>query len=679
MTAIDTEDKPSSGLMASVGNTLKLATIFKDSAYQSPKLRSAILGCISSNRLGQLLRPFAPQKSACLNSVENHRKLQLCPTAYTNLQTRLIWNVNSIVLSAALGSGMNHEGLGSMLIAFLKNQTALDGTFPRCKAFHRAELGIQATEVSLFEAESTPSTSSISHDWRDTLVREMSREANCRYQSITRIFSEVCRDLELRCDDAERPLREEQSKCHDLKVRLEDCQAKIGQIESRLHNQTSSLEAAEHANDVLENQLKVSHERCQILQISMDETLQDFSQVKFDAHRASQLALDIARQQDLAHIAIITGKDEMLDEQALKIINYNNCIADQEQLIVQLKDQSTKDAKVRIEKEESISMLNSALSSAKELANAQKAELERMVESEKAVILQKHELQTAYNCNEKLISKLREDLCTARAATSQLQQKYDMYATTKTAEVLQLEKSNRISIENSRSEFDKAKKTSAINDKKNASVIAELRGSNRRLRKEVEARDKAREHLDRFYATLQDRNTYTTSTTKQSRYGNGLSPDSNHVNQTVSSDHESVSIDSSTSTKNRPTRKRVRVRRESQTSSKSLTKSAEQPDSTRNMMRQSPLRARRTPLSELEPTQNDARSTPIQKLSKSSPDHYLRGSHIAYGDNDVYSMPDSDGEDFGGSGIFTSTECRSLSADRLEISRKNYDETTVDL
>lgn len=680
--------------MAKFSNALHLASTLNAAVSNSPSLRRLILGSISSNKILHLLRRFATQAFLCLDPMQGHRKAQICPTVYAELQIRLHQKLSSMILSATLRSEPCEEDLGSILDGLLEKQTTLSNTLARCKAFSPSKPRVQTADLFLFEAKSTPQAPSISHEWKDAVFRQMSRDTNCRYESIIRLVEEVYRDLELRCNEAERPLRNEQSKSHDLQESLENAQAKAAELESQAFARTSELEAMQHERNELEDQVKVKDEQLQDLQTSIEQILQDYDRERLDAKQVAQHATDTSRLQDLTYIATMTAKDAEFEEQAQSLARSEARIADQEHDLAQLEAQIAKDVETMNEKDVVIDELNSAICTANELTASRQADIDSLTNSEMRVVASRDELaaklQEESDRNEASISRLEEVLQSAKTETSRLQHEHDLYASSKVSEILHLKESHRSAVEKLQVELDKVHESAAANDEQSASKIAELQHKNKGIRKKLEERSKElaeAQDLPRQFMALaeaaknQKHSTGIELITSRHRQGGLPLSEKSSPSYRGFNDHANPSFDSSTSNKSGPTPKRMKIHRSSPPSSKPSTKSARHSNAIKAATRRNSMRARRNPLAELQSTQNHAHFTPTQNSGKESFEFRQDEAGEVLQEKGELRGLDSEDDLFGGRDFITSTDYQQLSASRNKVPRDNYgyDETTTDL
>lgn len=169
--------------------------------------------------------------------------------------------------------------------------------------------------VSLFEAGSTPATSSVSQGWRDRLHQDMSRDAHNRSESIIRSLGEVCRDLEARCDKTEAPLRREKQRVVDLESKLADAETHSLDLQTELETKTTTIRDLDSEKSSLLDQVCDSAQRLKATLDCLEEARAELKQARDDTESRTAILTERSRQQDLTYLAILTGKDEKYDEQ----------------------------------------------------------------------------------------------------------------------------------------------------------------------------------------------------------------------------------------------------------------------------------------------------------------------------------------------------------------------------
>ena len=347
--------------------------------------------------------------------------------------------------------------------------------------------------ISLFEAVSTPRAESVSLNWRDSLIRELSRDADCRYEGVVRMVGEICRDLESRCNESERPLREEKSKSRDLQARLESVERDKSDLELQTRNQQSISSTLQIERDCLAKKVEVAESQ-------MEDLRTRLTNINREAECAAQTAIERTRQQDLAYLATITGKDEMFEEQSLKLASAEQRVRLLEDELRSMKEQEVKNVEKVKNDEKHIGTLNIAVSTSECRIRALQDEItqtkeqdarniakissnEAIIDELKSTILASNDVSDQ---KESLISTLRDQLQKSELETSELRLQHETYVSAKDAEIERLNESIRYSNETWLDKIEVAHKSAAAVSEQSAATIASLRSKIGKLRKERE-------------------------------------------------------------------------------------------------------------------------------------------------------------------------------------------------
>ena len=357
-------------------------------------------------------------------------------------------------------------------------------------------------EISMFEAVSTPRVDSTSLKWRDGLMREMSRDIGCRYEGIIRMVGEICRDLELRCEDNERPLQEEQSKSRDLRARLERSERDKAGLELQASNLQSTISTLETERDTLAYQVEETKRQLKEQGTDLDNIQQEFDHAKIEAERIAQAAIESARQQDLVYLATMTAKDEVLEEQSLRLANTENHAKALERELDWLRDLEANNAEKLGNNKTSIETLNNAVSASERRIKELQEELSLINEQNSyntvricnnmALIEELNNTIVALNevsdQNGSLIFALKDQLRKAESGISELKLQHEMKVSIKDAELKRLYESYRLSNDKWQSELEVARSSAATASEQFTTKIAGLHSKLASLRKERKVR-----------------------------------------------------------------------------------------------------------------------------------------------------------------------------------------------
>ena len=493
---------PSRESLAKVDNALRLISVFSEKVVTSSKLLQAVLKSLSSSVVSGLLRQYAlhVQDAIRFGYAYCHSTVNVCPMSYREARTHLHESLAVMLIKCALHAPQCGYHSDTSAMALVLDNRAL--RFPAQHASMGCTQGrpmnILTPKISMFEAVSTPRMDSVSLNWRDGLMKEISRDADCRYQGVIRMVGEICRDLELRCNDSERPLREEQSKTREILAKLESSERDKVDWELQAGHLKSNLNVLETERDCLADQVEATEERLKELGTSLDNIHQEFEHAKIEAERASQAAIESARQQDLVYLATMTGKDEILEEKCLRIDNAESHAKALEYELNNVRELGAENAEKLKGSETSIGILNNAVSALEcriqdlqnelirtkehNTSDATKISInEALIEELNSTIAAANE---ASDQNMSLMSTLKDQLQKAEFETFELRLQHETYKSAKDAEIGRLDESHRSLDEKCQNELETVRRSAAAASERAAATIVGLQSKVGKLRRE---------------------------------------------------------------------------------------------------------------------------------------------------------------------------------------------------
>lgn len=608
----------------------------------------------------------------------------------TRLQQRLV----VIFLSMFLCSPLIEQDHDAVPMILVEKQTQLSTAATSCPGCAGSKVIDNKSSISLFEARSTPHANTISQNWRENMVRELSRDANRIYESVTRMVGEICRDLERRCDEAERPYQEEQIKSRNLETKMEVSRAKVAELEVKLRCQGSNLDDLGIEKDVLSKQVMTSEERLKEQAEEIEKIRHEFDQAKDASERAAQVAIEASRDQDLAYLATLTGKDEILEEQAINLTSSESRISELEDQIAELTARGAKDADVLTSNETEIRDLNQGIATANELVATKQLEIDRFTELEAVLIASKGEAATraqqASDQKDSTISNLSSQLDAANTRIVEVQHEYDEYTTAKDLVILRLRESHKTSYEKLQVDLETIRNDAAIAHEQTASQIVGLQNKVRKLRREREEQGKrlaeAQELGNKFMAVMGNTNVQASphgTEPRSSAFGmdDVLSFDSDSAEKRATRTNPTSPLGSGTSSLNGPTPKRTKTRRNAQARRTQGPTDFKLPTAAKTNRRHT-MRSGRTPLADLGSTHTQGAFSPTQRISWAKSPKKTMEMEVS-GENREVPRWNSDDESFSGRDIFTSTNQQQLSAlskppEMPQMQNHSFDETTTE-
>ncbi|KAL6713534.1 hypothetical protein ACLMJK_008999, partial [Lecanora helva] len=638
---------PSTGALLRLEGALRTASSMSELIPQLNNVRASILKNLQTNEISDLVRQLGSE-TVLSPALPQAHGLGICPFSYAETRIRLHQRLVMLILRLGLYRSSSEPGLGTLsnLVEKQAELCSLQVLCPHCT--HNKP---QTRTLSFFEASNTPQTETVSYNWKDNLARELSQGVDRQQKSVVRIVGEVCRDLESRCNEAERPFQEERKRSQDLQTRLSKCQNRVAELESQLGCQHSELVDVRNESNHLCEQLETSEIRSSKISKQLEQKNQELDECKVDHERKASLARERSRQQELEYMTILTGKEMVLEEQGSKLAAAENHASELEKELLEVK----------------------------ELSNAKQIDVDRLTASESSLIASKEDIlrkaQTASEQHETLASDLAFQIAEAKGKLSDLQQEYDQYACRKSAEVESLVQSHKSSVEELRLSTEEERLKAAKTQEEISSHVNQLRKEIKHLcherDRQAEEIVEARALKTGFMDFLGRMNTQPAQHVRTSNHA----PDADAPEHAALRPHLTASSTSSSSNKTPK-----RVKRDRISSQKRASKTTKSHDGVRSVWG-STTKSPRTPLANVNVGLSSNQTTPSQHVECDKTRQVESAEEQGIKENTAVQGWRCDKESFDEEDLFTSTDQRQLSPIRsraVDLPRNSFDETTTD-
>ncbi|KAI9776040.1 MAG: hypothetical protein M1839_000642 [Geoglossum umbratile] len=274
----------------------------------SPAFRKGMFSALSTNELAKPLREFCEMSISERRLTDGCAKLKFCWTQFQESRRHLALSLCLLILKAALHSSGDECGIEtSFALSLLGRQKDFAVPMPPCPSARHNRISVDLPLVALLEQKSTPQVIRASHEWKSRLAESLLRDATQRHELIVNTVSEVCRDLEERCEDIERPLREERTKLGSTQARLNESNLKIAALEVETSERELFLDGLEAEKSRLESQVSSLSQQIQDLEHLLRQATDDTLGMK-------AVARDDMKKLELSHLAVVTVKDESITE-----------------------------------------------------------------------------------------------------------------------------------------------------------------------------------------------------------------------------------------------------------------------------------------------------------------------------------------------------------------------------
>lgn len=299
-----------------IDSALAVVESFTTAMESSTSLRQNILCSLSTNALAEPLSRFldliqGPQLQVALQDHKN-----ICPCVYAERRNSLQQKICTLILKVAIFSHQDAFSLDTSLgSALVDRKVALELKTSACQSYSKASSSRRSASVPLFEIESTPHSTGGSSQWRERIKRDLAQNTEHQYQTIVRTMGETCQDLERRCNEVERPLREEQAISRQLHKEREASSVRIVELEAHNQEQSLFLEGIEQEkSDLAEHVTSLESERDD-LSSQMENLRQEVQAATEKVKHARRCGTDTIKEMELIHAAAIAEKDEDLETQ----------------------------------------------------------------------------------------------------------------------------------------------------------------------------------------------------------------------------------------------------------------------------------------------------------------------------------------------------------------------------
>ncbi|KAK8155981.1 hypothetical protein IWX90DRAFT_55287 [Phyllosticta citrichinensis] len=401
-------------------------------------VRKGILLAVAADDFRPCLQKFLGSAQHAPTKTENS-----CLTFALEQGRLLSLGICSTLLRAALLSQSDDEiGIEAQTATQLI-QKQIESAAPLSPCRHEMTTERSGSTLSLFQQACTPRTQPESHDWRSRLAADLQNQDRLRIEMIERRVGEVCRDLEIRCETVEEPLRVEkqknqelQAEIHRLQEQNQDLVTQASELEGREIDRELCMQGLENEKAQVEVELKTAceqnntlEERLQELQGSMEkaihqaeETLSSVRQ-EFDKKEADLRALLITTETEAEE------RGTIIDLMRTRIEELDAVVLEKTQAIT-----DEKSAKAELEKKAELTLRQ--LDQERELKNKAKTEKAELAQNLQALRSEGKDLSEALREARATIEEME---ALRRVGESELQKTRDEAQTTQDSLQAQLQ------------------------------------------------------------------------------------------------------------------------------------------------------------------------------------------------------------------------------------------------
>lgn len=302
--------------MGEINASLVIAASLTISVEDSASLRAKILYLLSTNALAAPLQRYLDSsRSKTFAGIGDDHSV-CCPCLGAERQMMLRQRIRALIMKISVFAQPSEPSLDiSLSLALINEHISQNIAVPACRRHSRASQPWKSYSVPFLESESTPVSRVDSRQWRDSISDVLARNAQHQLHTIVQTMGEVCRDLEHRCNEVERPLRDEKAKSSRFQAALDESRARIAVLDSHKQEQCMITEGIEREQSELVARVMELERVQEELSDTLGASRKEFEQVTRQAADAAQKRAGEAGEIELIHTAAVAEKEEALEAQ----------------------------------------------------------------------------------------------------------------------------------------------------------------------------------------------------------------------------------------------------------------------------------------------------------------------------------------------------------------------------
>ena len=457
-----------------------------EAAKSSSTIRQTLLVALSSNTIRDSLQSFLSNKSPGAKCIARHGPYgpydQCAERADHGLRS-LQRDVCKLLLISALFASSDEIGIDSALAThLLEMATAVPVLLNQYKELH-IRPKTQLSTIPVYEDCPLPSLCRSDQDWRKSLREDLDRDTASRHELLIRSVSNICRDLEARCNNVEQPLVAEQQRSMKLQTQLESCEQKCIKLETKAKEHNVVIDGLQAERDTLICRLGLAELAAQKATEACATVQEELDMAHKEADGALRTSSEQLYQVELGNAATVAAKDALLEAEVLKGVSLEAQI---HQLLDELSS-ARKEASIAQEQVSSALELEKSMHKGKEDLKQQTQVAGQALDQLESM---KHEMDGLQLDMERRRIAEESSVRALQMTIDKIHRKYEDDTSAKDAELAQQKSCHERVVETLRTEINTTRTETARLIAQHELRIAELSHRVQQLNKELDMRAK---------------------------------------------------------------------------------------------------------------------------------------------------------------------------------------------
>lgn len=285
---------------------LHSAMAHEESIVEGAMLALDVLSC------GQKLRNMAKVAASLHSTVNASPDEGVCGRAHQAARNGLVHELCEVFLKATLSCSQPTYSISRETVTLLLDLHATSAQSAASCSHVSEKARAAGQRLTFVETKGTPNQNHL--DWRTALQEQLAWNAQTGHEALIKLFADACGDLEARCLDVERPMREEQESRIALQLKFDELNHAYTNLEAESIDHTIRSNALEAEKDQCLADLEAAREDLGGSTRKVEDLEEELRNTKAGVERAFGEMSRAREAAQLQHDAAFAKKEEELED-----------------------------------------------------------------------------------------------------------------------------------------------------------------------------------------------------------------------------------------------------------------------------------------------------------------------------------------------------------------------------
>ncbi|KAK3707259.1 hypothetical protein LTR37_012260 [Vermiconidia calcicola] len=261
---------------------------------------------------GQKLQHLAQLIERAHAGADDGSTASACHHTLRRARNGLTHQLCKVFLTAALSCRQSTYSVGQATLSLLLELHASSAEMTQPCSHVRNAARVAHPTQPIMETGSTPADAPL--DWRQALGSHFKSRARYEHEQIAAVFAKACGELEARCEDVEKPLRESHEERNALQRQYDELNQAYANLESEGIDRNIRVNALETERDQCMGDLDAARVEAESLVRRVEELELSLQAARASAQEAVEEARRASESAEMQHDAAMARKEEQLED-----------------------------------------------------------------------------------------------------------------------------------------------------------------------------------------------------------------------------------------------------------------------------------------------------------------------------------------------------------------------------